>query len=67
MVLQKYRDEDSCISCHACTRACPNKIEVSSKRILTPECGIQCVEACPLKDTLKMTVAKRKLIKIYCH
>ncbi len=57
------RDETSCIDCQACNRACPNKISVSTqKAVLTPECTacMQCIEACPVNDTLNMTIATKK-------
>ncbi|MCT8137703.1 4Fe-4S binding protein [Anaerobacillus sp. CMMVII] len=65
--LTKFRrNEASCIDCKACTRACPNGIDVATKKaVLTPECTacMQCVEACPVKDTLDMTVATKKVNK----
>ena len=60
------RNEDSCISCQACTRVCPSRIKVSEKKaVLTPECTscLQCVEACPVKDTLTMKVGPKKVNK----
>lgn len=51
------RNEDTCINCNQCTRACPQGIRVSEKKqVLAPECTacFACVEACPVKDTLKM-------------
>ena len=58
------RNEESCIDCNACTRACPNKIDVAKKKaVRTVECTacLQCVEACPVNDTLNMTVATKKI------
>jgi polyferredoxin len=60
------RNEDTCISCQACTRVCPARIKVSEKTaVLTPECTscMQCVEACPIKDTLTVNVGPKKVNK----
>jgi polyferredoxin len=60
------RNEDSCIDCRACTRVCPQRIRVHEKKaVLTPDCTacMSCVEACPVKDTLNMTVATKKVNK----
>lgn len=60
------RNEASCIQCNACTRVCPARIKVSEKKaVLTPECTacLQCVEACPVKDTLNMKVGMKKVNK----
>lgn len=60
------RNENTCISCHQCTRVCPQGIRVSEKKAVhTPECSacMQCVEACPIKDTLNMTVGPKKVNK----
>ncbi|WP_147533558.1 4Fe-4S binding protein [Bacillus marasmi] len=60
------RNEDTCIDCNACTRVCPQRIKVSEKKaVLTPECSacMLCVEACPVKDTLTVNVAGKKVNK----
>lgn len=60
------RNEKSCIDCQACTRVCPSRIKVSEKTsVLTPECTscLQCVEACPVKDTLTVNVGPKKVNK----
>jgi polyferredoxin len=60
------RNEDSCIDCRQCTRVCPQRIRVHEKMaVLTPDCTacMSCVEACPVKDTLNMTVATKKVNK----
>ncbi|NMD69741.1 4Fe-4S binding protein [Bacillus sp. DNRA2] len=60
------RNEDTCIDCSACTRVCPQRIKVSEKKaVLTPECSacMLCVEACPVKDTLTVQVAGKKVNK----
>lgn len=60
------RNEQSCIDCNNCTRVCPSGIQVAKKKsVLTPECSacMECIEACPVKDTLHITVAKKKTNK----
>jgi polyferredoxin len=60
------RNEDTCISCEMCTKVCPQGIKVSEmKAVKAPECSscMHCVEACPVKDTLNMTVAGKKTNK----
>lgn len=60
------RNEDTCIDCRQCTRVCPQRIRVHEKKaVLTPDCTacMSCVEACPVKDTLNMTVATKKVNK----
>jgi polyferredoxin len=60
------RNEDTCIDCRQCTKVCPQRIKVHEKKaVLTPDCTacMSCVEACPVKDTLNMTVAKKKVNK----
>lgn len=60
------RNEETCINCQQCTRACPQGIKVAEKRrVLAPECTacFACVEACPVKETLQMKTANRSLNK----
>ncbi|MGJ7919160.1 4Fe-4S binding protein [Neobacillus sp. LXY-4] len=60
------RNEESCIDCNACTRVCPQRIRVSEKTsVLTPECSacMQCVEVCPVKNTLTVQVGPKKVNK----
>jgi polyferredoxin len=60
------RNVDTCIDCQACTRVCPQRIKVSEKKaVYTPDCTacMQCVEACPVKDTLGMHVGPKKVNK----
>jgi polyferredoxin len=60
------RNEDTCIDCRQCTRVCPQRIRVHEKKtVLTPDCTacMSCVEACPVKDTLNMTVATKNINK----
>lgn len=65
-VTKLKRNEDTCIDCRQCTRVCPQRIKVHEKKaVLTPDCTacMSCVEACPVKDTLNMTVATKKINK----
>lgn len=65
-VTKIMRNEDTCIDCRQCTRVCPQRIRVHEKKtVLTPDCTtcMSCVEACPVKDTLNMTVATKKVNK----
>lgn len=60
------RNESTCIDCNQCTRVCPQGINVAKlKAVTTPECTscFSCIEACPVKDTLNMTVANKKVNK----
>ncbi|BDG04427.1 4Fe-4S binding protein [Anaeromyxobacter oryzae] len=52
------RDPDACNDCRACTRACPNEIQVHAKlRVLSTECTgcMSCVAACSTPDCLGVT------------
>jgi polyferredoxin len=49
------RDEDACIGCGRCSRACPSGIAVQQKRVVaSPECVgcAECVGACPVEGCL---------------
>jgi len=59
------RNDESCIHCNKCDRACPVNIEVSAvEQVQSSECIIcnECVNACPVQDTLY--VGNRKKAKI---
>lgn len=50
------RNETSCISCGGCTAVCPNRLKVDRALVVrSPECSgcLNCVERCPVNDTLK--------------
>jgi polyferredoxin len=58
--LKIERKASSCIDCELCTKACPAAIRVhSAKRVISDECSgcLECVEVCPVKDTLGMKAA----------
>lgn len=67
--LNKIRRNDStCIDCSLCTKACPSFIKVDQvKTVYSDECTtcLQCVDACPVKDTLKIYAGKKKVNKIW--
>jgi polyferredoxin len=51
------RNPSTCIDCELCTKACPSNINVhSASRVWSDECTgcLQCVEACPVKETLDL-------------
>ncbi|WP_066393437.1 4Fe-4S binding protein [Neobacillus mesonae] len=60
------RNEDTCTNCKMCTKVCPQRIKVHTKKaVVSPNCNacMSCVEACPIKDTLNMTVVNKKVNK----
>ena len=60
------RNEDTCTNCEICTKVCPQRLKVHKvETVSSLNCSacMSCVEACPVKDTLNMTVARRKVNK----
>jgi len=54
-IFKPRRNAATCISCHACTNACPFNIDVEHvTRVTSAQCNrcLKCVDACPVKDTL---------------
>ncbi|MBI3005519.1 MAG: 4Fe-4S binding protein [Ignavibacteriales bacterium] len=59
--LKITRNKSTCIDCELCTKACPANIKVHKVgRVWSDECMscLQCVEVCPVKNTLTMTMSK---------
>lgn len=60
---QIKRDEETCIHCNKCTKACPVNIDVANlKSVTDAECinCLECVTVCPTKkDTLKPFVLRK--------
>jgi polyferredoxin len=57
------RNETTCISCGKCTAACPNQLKVDRTLIVRSlECSgcLNCVEQCPVSDTLKFDLPNSK-------
>ena len=61
------RNITSCIDCGLCNKACPSFIKVDKvKTVISDECitCLNCVDACPVKDTLQLNLVfpKKKVI-----
>jgi polyferredoxin len=55
------RDEDSCISCRKCDKACPMNIQVSKHdQVRNGQCinCMKCIETCPVPGTLNYSKVK---------
>jgi polyferredoxin len=55
------RNEDTCISCRKCDKACPMNIQVSTKeQVRNGQCinCFQCISACPVNSTLSFSRVK---------
>lgn len=62
-VFKIRRVEATCISCNACTRACPMNIDVSTSGVVRDHQCISCMkctseDACPVGDTVDFFLAK---------
>ncbi len=59
------RNSDTCIECHKCDKVCPMDIPVSqSSEVTHARClsCLQCLNSCPVKDTLSWGPSKSSLI-----
>ncbi|GAB4171204.1 MAG: 4Fe-4S binding protein [Calditrichia bacterium] len=57
------RNAETCIDCEKCTKVCPARLPVHRKKqIQSDECNacMNCVAACPVKDTLYMATPSNK-------
>lgn len=62
--LKVERKASTCIDCELCTRACPSEIRVHRVgRVWSDECTscLECVAACPVKDTLEVRARGRRV------
>ena len=58
------RNADNCIDCELCTKVCPANIKVhTAKSVFSDECHgcLQCIDSCPVKNTLYLSSAKQKV------
>ena len=61
------RNEEKCIHCHACTKACPTLIDVEKKAVVSSgECFgcMTCVSSCPAPGALDMTIKTGKRVAV---
>ncbi len=58
------RNQESCVDCGLCARACPSRLPVDKLiQIRSAECTgcLDCVAACPVANTLDLRVARRRV------
>lgn len=63
---QIERNEETCISCNKCTRACPVNIDVANKIVVKEfDCNtcLKCVDVCPVDQTLDLRFRIREKAK----
>ncbi|MFA6979912.1 MAG: 4Fe-4S binding protein [Ignavibacteriaceae bacterium] len=59
------RNNSSCVDCGLCAKACPSAIKVDKvKIVISDECTtcMNCVDACPVADTLYLQPIKSKIV-----
>lgn len=59
------RNASLCTDCRACTRVCPNRIDVArATSVASPECSacLTCVDACPRRGALELRVLGERAI-----
>ncbi len=59
------RNSDSCIDCAKCAMACPACLPVDKLMVVrSAECTscLECVAVCPVKDTLQMSLTRKKRV-----
>jgi polyferredoxin len=57
-----HRNETTCIDCDKCTKVCPANIQVhKAGSVYSDECHacLYCMDACPVKDTLYLSVTQK--------
>ena len=58
------RNQEACIDCGLCTKACPNQIDVAkSSTVHSAECTacLDCIQVCPKKQALGLKFLSKKL------
>jgi len=61
--LKITRNAERCVDCELCTKVCPSSIRVHRvSRVRSDECTacLECVAACPVKDTLAMRAGRKR-------
>jgi polyferredoxin len=65
--LKIRRNEEKCVHCHACTKACPALIDVEKKEVVkSGECFgcMTCVSRCPAPGALDMTMKAGRNVSV---
>ena len=64
------RDEDLCIDCEKCAKACPSLLPVDRLlQVRSPECigCYECVTVCPARGALEMAAPRRKPVPAWAY